>query len=374
MAQLRTGARKQPETPTNIKNRSVPILAINDKGTVTKANTAAQKLLARRPDDIDESRIEGLSISSLIAQLLSMSANAELPSLAITNARGERRDVLLALSESEQAEPQGEPADGGRGAALTQGELQASRLADFIAHELRNPLGTILGFAQILRNRDDLISSADRTTALATIHSEAERALLILDSLLRLAEGRTKTKVETTSIPLHAVILRVIEGHRRRHPERWFVVSGDSPLFATANSLWVELALANLLSNAEKYTPRDRQIEVKFHQHGSKATISVLDNGVALPEERYTRLWEIYGSPDPEVRVSGSGIGLALCKDLVERMGGQVWAGPRNAGGSVFSISLPVPWDMAVAKPLETRLAAMESGNGAVTAVESWAA
>jgi signal transduction histidine kinase len=125
--------------------------------------------------------------------------------------------------------------------------------------------------------------------------------------------------------------------------------------------MWVELALANLLSNAEKYTPRDRRIEVVFHQVGSWATILILDNGAGLRPELYQTLWDIYSrGPEGGVNVSGSGIGLALCKELIESMGGHVWAGPGKAGGSVFALSLPSSCDMTVPPPLVTPIAEME--------------
>jgi signal transduction histidine kinase len=167
-----------------------------------------------------------------------------------------------------------------------------------------------------------------------------------LQGLLRLAEARTKRSVETRSVPLHAVLRRVVENHRLANPHRHMFLSGETPIFARANSLWVEIAIANLLSNAEKHTPKDQEIGITFHENGNRATIVVADNGAGLREELYSSLWDIYyRGPNRDVVVSGSGIGLALCKELIETMGGQVWAGPSPKHGSVFAISLPALWD-----------------------------
>ena len=116
--------------------------------------------------------------------------------------------------------------------------------------------------------------------------------------------------------------------------------------------------MGNLLSNAEKYTPRDGEIEIAFQQNGSTASIMVMDRGEGMPPERYRTLWQLYerGAAGDKVDVSGSGIGLALCKELIEGMGGQVWAGPREEGGSVFVLTLPAPWDKTVPEPLLTPL------------------
>jgi K+-sensing histidine kinase KdpD len=180
---------------------------------------------------------------------------------------------------------------------------------------------------------------------------------LILESVLRLAEANTKSHVDLSNVPLHSVVGRVVTAHRRRNPHRAITMRGDTPLYARANSMWVELALSNLINNAEKYTPHDRTIEINFHQNGSNATILVLDNGNGLPAESYRGLWDVYyRGGSPEVVIGGSGIGLALCKELIEGMGGQVWAGPRKAGGSVFALSLPMPVDKAIPAPLGTRI------------------
>ena len=203
-----------------------------------------------------------------------------------------------------------------------------------------------------MANRGDNLSLENKLTAVTTIHEEAERALLILQGLLRLAEARTKQSVETRRVLLHAVLRRVVENHRQSNPHRHVLLSGESPLFARANSLWVELAVANLLSNAEKHTPKDRDTEIAFHENDSTATVAVLDNGAGLRQELYFSLWDIYYSgANEDVVVSGSGIGLALCKELVETMGGEMWAGPSRMHGSVFTIRLPAFLDSAPPPP-----------------------
>ncbi len=315
-----------------------------------KANAPAKRML-----DGSQAGIEGLNLSSIFVRLLGKrNSPTNRTSLSFLNSEGEREDVLIVLSN-------GQPVSGhDQIAALEPGPTPetASAVVDFIAHELRNPLGTILGLADILETRGDALTYEDRHTAFETLHSEAEKALLIVEALLRLADAKAKVQAPGANIPLHAVALRVIAGHQRRNPHRAIKLSGDSPLFARGNSLWVELALSNLLNNAEKYTPTDRPIELSFHQNGSRVTILVLDNGEGLPADRYSGLWDLYAKgPNAKPKSGGAGIGLALCKQLIEGMGGQVWAGPRRAGGSAFVVSLPCPWDASVPAPLGTRIA-----------------
>jgi signal transduction histidine kinase len=355
-ARLRRKGRNQE---TNPRQHLMPILAINARGEIKRANTPARKILDA---DLERMSKEDGEVGMLLAEALARRRGDRRRTLLSFLDGEAREDILLVLSaDSPQAQAsagvalQEEPApeqEGDRG-----------RFIDFIAHELRNPLGAIAGLSQILRNRFSTIEPEDRGAALETMQSEAEKALLILDGFLRLAETRTRARPETANVPLHAVLRKVVSAHIRRNPHRSISVQGDTPLFARANSLWVELALSNLLSNAEKYTPKDRAIELAFQQSGSTATILVLDSGVSMRQETYNTLWGIYGhGPDPGVRVSGSGIGLALCKELIEGMGGRVWAGPREPQGSVFAFSLPGPWDKEVPAPLATPLSEHASG------------
>jgi signal transduction histidine kinase len=346
-----TELRSGPEQASH--RQALAIVAVNNAGIVTKANVAARKIL-----NVEASGVESADLGSLIAGVLKSGHGAARATISMAGEAQDRQDILVVLSEGSGSEPVvAAPETATAEPVLAETERGEGAVADFIAHELRNPLSAILGISQVLEDRAASVSLEERREALQTIHSEADKALMILQGLLRLAEARTRDAVELTSVPLHSVVRKVIASHSRRNPHRFLTLSGDSPLFAMANSMWVELAISNLLSNAEKYTPRDRRIEVVFHEVGSWATILILDDGAGLRPELYKTLWEIYSrGPESGVNVGGSGIGLALCKELIESMGGHVWAGPGKAGGSVFALSLPSTSDMTVPAPLMTPL------------------
>lgn len=360
-----TDAGKAPEQGSH--RQALPIIAVDPAGVITKANVAARKVLNI------QAGAEQTDLGSLVAGILKSDRGRTHATLRVSSDAHDSQDVLVVLSEASTTDP---APDSGAPAEAETGERERGSegaVADFIAHELRNPLSAILGISQVLEDRSSSVTHEERQEALQTIHSEADKALMILQGLLRLAEARTRDGVELTSVPLHSVVRKVIASHSRRNPHRFLTLSGDSPLYATANSMWVELALSNLLSNAEKYTPRDRRIEVVFHQVGSWATILILDNGAGLRPELYKTLWEIYTrGPESGVNVGGSGIGLALCKELIESMGGHVWAGPGKSGGSVFALSLPSTCDMTVPPPLNTPLAEMESESREMVPVANW--
>jgi signal transduction histidine kinase len=322
-----------------------PILAIDTGGSVTKANGAARKVFGIKNDSPGKPNL-GAMLAGLILTRTNDIRHAQLSLISTSS----RNDVTVVVSGEEAPAPavKQETVAAQRSAPAT----ASSPVVDFIAHELRNPIATISGFSQILGHRAGTIAAEDLASGLETIQSEADRALVILEALLRLAEARSH-QLDTASVPLHAVMRRVIVRHNRSHPARRIACSGDTPVFASADPIWLELAVLNLLTNAEKYTPKDQQIEVAFRQIGSQTTISILDNGAALSPEFYKSLWDLYNRGlKRDAVVPGSGIGLALCKELVEGMGGHVWAGPRMTGGSAFTLSLPTRGDMNVANEM----------------------
>jgi len=342
-----------------------PILAINEAGKVVRANFPARKALTRAA-----SEPEGRHLGSLLADALNPNSHDTVV-LTMHDRHGAPVEVRIVLSnETEAATP--EPVAETPSHAVTD-----VKLIDFIAHELRNPMGTVLGLSRVLENRLELLSTSDQISAIQSIHDETERALLILNAILKLAEGRASRPPVGKSVPLHTVLNRIVTSHRRQNPHRTLRITGDAPLFALGNSMWIELAVGNLLSNAEKYTPKEKEIEIAFHQNGSTVAIVVMDRGDGMPPDRYRKLWDLYerGSAGNTLDVSGSGIGLALCKELMEDMGGKVWAGPREGGGSVFALKLPAPLATIVPDPLSTPLSNASTDEGAYSYPQAaWAA
>ena len=314
------------------------ILAIALDGTIAKANLQARRVIG------EEESIEKEQLGSVLAHLMvNRKAAQNRLALSVPDDGSESHELTLVLSEQESAPgaerpPREMARDGDERAGEPKGTVN---VADFIAHELRNNIAIMLGLSQLLETTFDSMKAGDRTSALKGIESEGEHALVVLDGLLKLVESRRHPDAGSAHVPLHSIVRKVISDHKRRHPNRSFQVAGDAPVFATGNSTWIQLAIANLISNAEKVTPGDQTIQVNLRQEAESALVMVLDQGQALAPSLYNGLWDIYskGVP-PGVEVSGSGIGLSLCKELVGAMGGRVWAGPRSHGGSGFAISL----------------------------------
>jgi two-component system sensor histidine kinase KdpD len=106
---------------------------------------------------------------------------------------------------------------------------------------------------------------------------------------------------------------------------------------------YLEQVIENLVSNAEKYSPSDEAITIEIERTSDQVRIHVLDRGAGLPDGEMDRLFDaFYRAPSTSRKAAGLGVGLAVCKRLVEAQGGEVWAQPRDGGGSEFGFALPI--------------------------------
>ena len=128
-------------------------------------------------------------------------------------------------------------------------------------------------------------------------------------------------------------------------PKREIVVDVPDDLEpALAEATYVEQVLRNLVSNVEKYAPPESPVELRAARNGgTEILISVLDRGPGIPEEERDAVFErFYRSRQTPKRVRGMGMGLTVCKRLVEAQRGRIWLAPRDQGGLEVSFTLPV--------------------------------
>jgi len=191
------------------------------------------------------------------------------------------------------------------------------------------------------RRRTNDRSRFRRSAEQAKLQNEADRAMLILKSVLELASSQSDS--EFRRLRLQSVLSRAIRVHRLRYPERTFEVIGHSSHLALAEPRWMDLVLALVLNNAERYTPPGHALEMDTFDDGDKCSIAFVDQRGGQQLELSLGLWDLYDpaqdGSDEDAR--GSGISLSLGRQLVESMHGEVWCGQRRHGGSAFVISLP---------------------------------
>lgn len=215
-----------------------------------------------------------------------------------------------------------------------------------LSHELRTPVTTIYGNSKLLRRPNSSLGEAIRQEASADIEVEAERLYRLVEDLLVLArygEGQGR-EAETEPLLLQRIIPAAVSAEQARWPAARFKVDIPRSLPAVeGDQTYVDQVVRNLLSNAAKYGGDSApvQVVVTSEDETDEVTVRVIDRGPGFSPEEAERLFELfYRSPGMTAKASGAGIGLFVCKRLIEAMGGRIWAGARKGGGAEFGFAL----------------------------------
>jgi len=228
--------------------------------------------------------------------------------------------------------------------ALSVSNTVKDEFLGLISHELRTPVTTIFGNARLLHDRAGRLSDADRDSMISDIWGDAERLLAIIENLLLLTRLESGSSIELEPQVLERVARKVVDAHRDAHPDRRTSLKA-APMRAIveADAGYLELLIGNLLTNAAKYSPSDKPIDVVVRARGDHAEVVVRDRGIGFSEEEMPKLFAaFYRGNEARHMGNGVGIGLTVCRRLVESLGGRIWAAPRKGGGSEFGFSVPL--------------------------------
>jgi len=227
---------------------------------------------------------------------------------------------------------------------LVESERLRNSLLSAVSHDLRTPLTAIAGASSTLIEGGENLAPEARRELLESIGDEAESLNHLVGNLLdmtRLEAGALTVQKEWQSV--EELVGAVLNRLGRKLAERAIVtrVPPDLPLLFVDGVL-IQQVLANLLENAEKYSPPSAAIEISASSLGKTVVIEVADHGPGLPPGDEKRVFEkFYRSPAVRSR-SGAGLGLTICRGIVELHGGKIWAKNHRDGGAVFGFSLPV--------------------------------
>jgi len=243
---------------------------------------------------------------------------------------------------------------------VTQEREEARLREDYfslVTHDLRNPLTAIIGYTYLL-DRELTAALGDDAPArrrIKQIDGANARLLRLVNNLLelqRIESGHELLRPET--VPLRPLLDEVVAefGDAAASRDQRLDVSGPE-LPALADRTWVHEILANLVSNAVKYTPPGGTISLSLEYHDGFAAVNVADTGYGLVPDELERLFtKFFRSKRPELRASnGTGLGLALAKSMAARMGGDITVRSTVGVGSVFTVLLPLTSGTAVPLP-----------------------
>jgi len=218
------------------------------------------------------------------------------------------------------------------------------------AHDLRTPLQSILGSAEVLERRASL--HPDEPVHIESLHRISREAKRLGDFVSRLLDvGRAETGTlmveERQQTALEELAHEACERHStEKHP---CVVEGDSRVVAPVDRMRISQVLDNLIDNGKKYSPRGGEITVRVWQepgtNGEKtARIAVRDRGIGIPSSDLPHVFERFrrASNVDDRRFSGMGLGLYICRTITEQHDGRIWLESRVGEGSTFHVALPV--------------------------------
>jgi len=221
-----------------------------------------------------------------------------------------------------------------------------NKLFSIIAHDLRSPFNGILGLSELLMETVKKFEIEKSEQYLKIIISSAQNTLVLLDNLLNWARTQTgQLNFNPQKIILTPIIKGIIQiSNLSAVAKNISLVQNkteDIEVYADGNML--KIIIRNLISNAIKFTNQGGKITVSAKKEPDRVEITISDNGVGMSEESVNKLFRIatnettMGTADEK----GSGLGLILCRELVEKHGGRIWVESLLGKGSSFIFTLP---------------------------------
>lgn len=232
---------------------------------------------------------------------------------------------------------------------LIQLNAEKDKFFSIIAHDLKGPFNALLGFTELLQDKDLESSPEERLEMVGIVHRSAEKAYKLLDNLLTWSRSQTGgMSFSPTPLKLQKLVADELALLEDQASEKGLVmknlVPADQTVFADLNMAGT--ILRNLLSNAIKFTKSGGTISVssKVNETKKHLEISVRDTGIGIPEAKVPDLFQLdkSNSTPGTNNEMGTGLGLILCKDFVEKHGGEIWVESEVGKGSIFRFSLPL--------------------------------
>lgn len=232
-----------------------------------------------------------------------------------------------------------------RVAVFAKNEQLRANLLRSISHDLRTPLTSISGNASNLISNGNVIDNATKTQIYEDIYSDSLWLINLVENLLavtRLEEGRMNINL-TTELVGDVIAEALKHIHTKSEKQKITVIQQDDLLLAKMDARLIVQVLINLLDNAVKYTPSDSQITITAKRNGEMVCVSVADNGHGIPDEQKSRVFDMFYTGSTKIADSrrSIGLGLSLCKSIINAHGGEITVTDNTPHGAIFTFTLP---------------------------------
>jgi PAS domain S-box-containing protein len=345
-----------------IANIREAIVVVDEKGAVVEWLGGARRMFGWSPDEIAGRNLdEVLQPKDVNGNKTCVARVAKDKELAITKGTPEREVLTLTKSGAPLwigVTSSFERAAGGAVVRTTavmrdigrrkRVDLAKSEVISAVAHELRSPLTSVKGFTSTLLRRWDRFDDDSKKHLLATINADADRVTRLIGELLdlsRLEAGRLP--LSRRMISLDDITARVVDRIKARadNHEIGFEYPPDFPE-VYADSDKIEQVLTNLLENAVKYTAGGK-VQVGGKLQESRVLVTVSDEGKGIASEHRYQVFNKFFRERAQAQNPGTGLGLYICKGLIEAHGGRIWVENGADRGAIFCFTLPITADGA---------------------------
>ncbi|MEM6695986.1 MAG: sensor histidine kinase [Pseudomonadota bacterium] len=239
-------------------------------------------------------------------------------------------------------------------AKLTQLSVQKDAFLSQISHELRTPMTSIRAFSEILM-AEDALDHPQKARFAGIIHDEAIRLTRLLDDLLDLSVLEAgKGTINWQETRLVEVIDRAVAATTAHDQARRLSLSrarGDEDIALTTDPDRLAQVFINLIANAQKYCAAEApHLQIVVHGEGARVAVDFIDNGAGIPESGQAVIFEKFARLSDQARAGGAGLGLAICREIMARLGGSIHY-LTGQGGAAFRVALPLAQPDAAPAP-----------------------
>ncbi|MDF2751462.1 MAG: signal transduction histidine kinase [Gaiellaceae bacterium] len=224
-----------------------------------------------------------------------------------------------------------------------------SELVSIVSHELRTPLASVLGFTALLLKRE--FDPPERRHYLGIIDAQARRLAALLEDFLDVQRiEREGVDLAREWVDLGGLLEEQAQLYEEESPLHHLELTlADRPLFVRGDRNRLAQVVGNLLSNAIKYSPDGGTVELGAEREDRTVRVTVRDDGLGIPLDQHDRIFTKFFRGDAGATgITGTGLGLAVSREIVEAHGGRIGFDSRPGAGSTFWIELPLVQDTAV--------------------------
>lgn len=230
-------------------------------------------------------------------------------------------------------------------ADLKEADQLKDELIQNISHELRTPLTFILGYVELLLSKELGPLADTQVKGLEVVRRKCIALTKVINDIVSLQQMKV-TDLERQPVSLNTVIAQTVQAVRTLAQQSEQVLTAELPpvdITLTVDEERITQVIDNLLNNAIKFNRPKGQILVRMQDTGNEVQVEVQDSGIGIPPDKLTKVFERFYQVDGGAtrRYGGVGLGLAICKEIVEAHGGRIWAESEMGRGSRFIFTLP---------------------------------